>query len=143
MENPFGTEACEEEFVLQARLVIDRHYRQGEPDKNPTFEFGPGQTMSRTEFWALSYIYLLDVKAVKPNLQGFINVVQRHFGNGIALDRSGISRKEKSLNRLHVSYKHSFVETEGLKARKQRDARAMYEAVAQCWAPIASATARG
>ena len=136
-ENPFSSAESEEEFVRRGRLMLDRYYLEKGPSPKINFVFGTTLSLSKTSFWSYIFVYLADdLKILANNLQGFLTVVQRHFGTEVASDRTGISEKVGRLRALYVHCHYSFEITEGRNARAQRKSRQIYRYVVDSWKEV-------
>jgi len=135
MDNPFLTKESEEDFIRRGQSMISLYYKPGDPGAKTRkdFEFEGGRKMSKTQFWGIIYIYYTEqLKAVSINLQGFLNIVQAHFGASVASDRTAIMRNVALQHSFFVHLKHSF-EFDGSKGRDQKKYRSQYQFVVRRW----------
>lgn len=137
VENPFASAEVEEDFARRGAAMIDLYYRPGLDGANTRhdFVFDERHCMSKTQFWSIIYIYYITShRIVKPNLQGFLSAVQRHFGTAVASDRAAISRNVNSQLSMHVNYKHGDVlARDNDDSRTLRRYRSMYLGVTKFW----------
>jgi len=76
--------------------------------------------MSKTLFWSFIFIYYEHSKDMLYNIQGFLNIVQEHFGANVASDRTSICKKISMLNRLYIQYpEYSNLRGESLKLQER------------------------
>lgn len=134
VENPFRSAESEEEFVRRGRLMLDRYYHPAGGGSRLDFVFDSTHSISKTCFWSDIYIYLVDdVKVMSDNLQGFLSVIQRHFGPDVASDRTAVCKNVSMQRSLYVRFSHSAEATDGPEARAQRKYRAIYRMVVERW----------
>ena len=91
----------EKRFVLRAGEIVRLYYRKGEGRDKSFYEFEPERHISKTLFWAFIYIYYLDMKVIDKNLDGFVTIVQSHFGKDVISDRSSTCKKVGQMNDLY------------------------------------------
>jgi len=132
LENPFPSEEVEEEFVSRGASMIERFYHPAGPNTRLDFVFGPGGAMSKTLFWSLVFIYYVQKKGMKNNIQGYLSAVQRHFGAAVASDRAGITKKIAFLDNyyVHCIATHPMSGAEG---RVQEKLRKQYQYIVRRW----------
>lgn len=119
-ENPFASEESEMDFIRRADAMIKLYFQQGETSQKKDFNFGSGRTMSKTLFWSFIFIYYEHSKDMLYNIQGFLNIVQEHFGANVASDRTSICKKISMLNRLYIQYpEYSNLRGESLKLQER------------------------
>lgn len=133
LENPFLSPESEEEFVLRGNAMLERYYRPNGSNTRQDFVFGPCRTMSKTHFWATVFIYYVEEKGMKNNLQGFLHAVQRHFGASVASDRAGIHKNICMQRSLEVTLQTSLSCKNPAELNAQRKYRAMYRFLVNCW----------
>jgi len=132
VENPFTSPECEEEFVRRGEAMIGLYYRP-QPGKRSDFVFDTHHTMSKTQFWAIIYLYYLKEKGLVGNVQGYMNRVQIHFGTEVASDRGAVHRNIFSQNQLEVTLSKSpELKTESQRMQRQRY-REQYLFVTALW----------
>jgi len=134
-DNPFPSPESEQEFVCRARVMIDRYYKPGGPNTRKDYVFGPGRSLSKTQFWAFIFIYYETKHQLKDNIQGFLNIVQTNFGTKVASERTTISTCVNMLRSLHVELKHSFV-LSGSRGKAQEGYRSKYQFIVRRWEEI-------
>ena len=142
VENPFCSAQSEEDFVRRGEAMIVRYHRPGGPNKKHDFVFSPNRDMSKTLFWSIIFLYLVKTKAIRNNLQGYLNAILEHFGPQICSDRTSVCKSVGLMNRLSAQYTN-IDNLEGKEGEKQAKYRSMYKYVVNRWkeaVPDASAS---
>lgn len=134
MENPFASEECEEDFVRRGSALIERCFQPKGPNTRLDFVLGPDLSVSKTSFWSFVFVYLLDKKKIKNNVQGYHSAILRHFGKEVVSDRPSISSSVKMLNSLYITFPHTHNLQGASKAAHERY-RSRYEALMKLWDP--------
>jgi len=95
--------------------------------------------MSKTQFWAIVYIYCTEQHSVHHNLQGFISAVQRHFGPSVISDRASVHKNVNMQQSLYVTFTEAFTLT-GADGRAQERYRMQYRFVVRRWQGVLSSS---
>lgn len=135
-ENPFPSTKMEEDFVVRGRRVLELYYVD-DPASKTNLHFEETKQLSKTSFWSFLFIYYLNEKHIRNNVQGFYQAVVKHFGKSVTPDRGSIAKCVQKFNVYNVHHKYSISNRMSMAdQRAQEKYRHQYQYVVELWEKI-------